>query len=98
MMKAQVDIKMKSFLVITTMTKIIGETPEVLSDKRKKEKKEEKERKEKSLKKKREIERKREKGEKKREKDVQGQTLSICIQFSKRKTKYIGRNAQNLKK
>ena len=38
------------------------------------------------------------KGEKRRENDVQGQLLSISIQFSKRKTKYIGRNAQNLKK
>ena len=36
--------------------------------------------------------RKKEKIEKKREKDVQGQLLSICIQFSKRKTKYIGIN------
>ena len=52
--------------------------------------------------KKREIARKREKKrekERKRErKDVQGQLLSIFIQFSKGKTKYIGRNAQNLKK
>ena len=42
--------------------------------------------------KKREKERK---GEKKREKDVQGQLLTICIQFAKRKTnsRYIGRNA-----
>ena len=52
--------------------------------------------------KKREKEReKREKREKRREKerkDVQGQLLSICIQFAKRKTKYIGRNAQNFKK
>ena len=58
--------------------------------------------KERTREKKREQERKREekreKGEKKREKYVQGQLLSICIQFSKRKTKYIGRNAQNLKK
>ena len=45
--------------------------------------------------KKRDKERKR---EKKREKDDQGKFLSICIQFSKRKTKYIGRNARNLKK
>ena len=43
-------------------------------------------------------EKERRKGEKKREKDVQGQLLSICIQFSKRKTKYIGRNARTLKK
>ena len=36
-----------------------------------------------------EKERKRErKGEKRREKDVHNQLLSICIQFSKRKTKY----------
>ena len=40
---------------------------------------------------------KKEKTKKKREKDVHAQLLSICIQFSKRKTKYIGRNAQNLK-
>ena len=59
MMKAQVDIKMKSFLVITTMTKIIGETPEVRSVKMKpREKKEEEKRKQ---------EKKREKREKKRE-------------------------------
>ena len=46
--------------------------------------------------KKREKERKRErKGEK--EKYVQGQLLSICIQFSKRETRHIGRNARNLK-
>ena len=41
------------------------------------------------------------KTEKRREKektDGQGHSLSIGIQFSKRKTKYIGRNAQNLKK
>ena len=37
-------------------------------------------------------------GEKKRVNDVQGKLLSICIQFAKRKTKFIGRNAQNLKK
>ena len=46
-------------------------------------------------------ERKERKGEQRRakeKKDVQGQLLSICIQFSKRKTEYIGRNAQNLKK
>ena len=48
--------------------------------------------------KKRKIEReKREKREKKREKDIKGQLLLlICIQFSKRKTKYIGRNSRNL--
>ena len=49
----------------------------------------------------RKIEKRREKEkkrEKRREKDVQCQLLSICNQFSKRKTKYIGRNAQNLKK
>ena len=33
-----------------------------------------------------------------KEKYVQGQLISICIQFSKRKTKYIGRNARNFKK
>ena len=46
-------------------------------------------------------ERFREKKKKRREKerkDVQGQLLSICIQFAKRKTKYIGRNARNFKK
>ena len=44
-------------------------------------------------------ERNSEKNKRRREgKDVQGQLSSICIQFSKRKTKYIGRNAQNLKK
>ena len=32
------------------------------------------------------------KGEKKRENGGQGQLLSICFQFSKIKTKYIGRN------
>ena len=50
---------------------------------------------------KREKREKREKernSKKKREKDVQGQLLSICIQFSKGKTKYIGRNARNFKK
>ena len=56
-----------------------GETPEVRSDKRKPREKKE-----------REKERKK---EKRREKDVQGQLLSNCIQFSKRKTKYVGRNA-----
>ena len=47
-------------------------------------------------------EKKREKTEKEREKRreqyVQGNLLSICIQFAKRKIKFIGRNAQNLKK
>ena len=43
------------------------------------------------------IEKEREKRERERKKEVQGQLLSICIQFSKRKTMYIGRNAQNLK-
>ena len=46
----------------------------------------------------RKRERKVRKGQKRREKYVQGQLLSICIQFSKRKTKYIGRNARNFKK
>ena len=55
----------------------------------------EKERKGEKKRKKREKERK---GEKRSEKDVQGQLIAICIQFSKRKTKYIGRNARNLKK
>ena len=48
--------------------------------------------------KKRKIEKKREterKREKRRETDVLGKLLSICIQFAKRKTKYIGRNALN---
>ena len=57
--------------------------------------------KERNLKKKeREKREKERKGEKRREKEkkrerkgVQGQLLSICIQFAKRKTKYIGRNA-----
>ena len=70
-------------------------TKEKKREERKGKKKKEEERK---REKKREKERKREKKEKKRENDVQGQLLSICIQFSKRKTKYIGRNAQNLKK
>ena len=39
-----------------------------------------------------------EKEREKRDKDVQGQLLSICIQFSQRKMKQIGRNARNLKK
>ena len=43
-------------------------------------------------------ERKRErKREKRRENYVQGQILSIFNQFSKRKTEYIGKNAQNFK-
>ena len=53
--------------------------------------------KERNREKKRENREKREKerkGEKKREKDFQGQLLSN----TKRKKKYIGRNAQNLKK
>ena len=44
---------------------------------------------------KREKERKRNKMEKKERKS---QLLSICVQFAKRKTKYIGRNAGNFKK
>ena len=82
-----------------------GETPEVRSDKRKpREKKREKKRKKENTKREREREKerkrekRREKERKRREKDVQGQSLSICIQFAKRKTKYIGRNAQNFKK
>ena len=61
---------------------------------RKREKQKEKERK-------RDKQRKKSKGEKRakqREKDVQDQLLSICIQFLKRKKKNIGRNAQNFKK
>ena len=38
------------------------------------------------------------KRKRRREKDVQGKLLSICIQFAKRKTRYISRNAQNFKK
>ena len=45
----------------------------------------------------REKEREKEEEEKMREKDAQGQLLPICIQFSQRKTKYMGRNAQNIK-
>ena len=48
--------------------------------------------------KKREKKRKRKKNREKEKKDVQGQLLSICIQFTKRKTKHIGRNARNFKK
>ena len=66
------------------------------------EKREKREKEKREIEKTREIQReKREKernGEKKREQDVQGQLSSICIQFLKRKTKYIGRNARNLKK
>ena len=47
------------------------------------------ERKERNREKNREKERKREKREKRIEKDVQGQLLSICIQFSKRKPKIL---------
>ena len=60
---------------------------------RKREKKRDK--REKKREKERESERKR---EKMRENYVQGQLLSIFIQFSKRKTKYIGRSAQNFKR
>ena len=38
-------------------------------------------------------EKRREKERERREKDGPSQLLSICIQFAKRKTKYIGRNA-----
>ena len=44
---------------------------------------------EKNKEKERKREKKREKREKKKVKYVQGQLLSICIQFSKRKTNYI---------
>ena len=47
---------------------------------------------------KREKERNRERKEKRERKDVPGQLLLICIQFSKGKTKYIGRFAQKFKK
>ena len=53
-------------------------------------KKEKKREKREESEKKREIERNREK------KDVQGQLLSICFHFSKRKTKYISRNARKV--
>ena len=46
----------------------------------------------------REKEKTREKKREKERKDGQCQLLSICIQFAKRKTMYIGRNNQNLKK
>ena len=62
---------------------------------RKERKREKKRKKREKREKKREIEGKKIIGEKK---DVQGQLLSICIQFSKTKTEYIGRNAQHLKK
>ena len=66
-----------------------GETPEVRSDKRNPREDRQNHR----------CHRKeKEKREKKREKDVQVQLLSICTQFAKRKTKNIGRNAQNFKK
>ena len=63
-----------------------GELKESIAE-RKREKTREKERE------KIKIERKREKRREKERKDVQGQLLSICFQFSKRKTKCIGRNA-----
>ena len=65
--------------------KMTGETPEVRSDKRKPREKKERE--------KRENERKREKKREKERKNVKGQSFSICIQFAKRKIKYIRRNA-----
>ena len=52
---------------------------------KKREKRENKREEDRNREKKREIEKKK-KGEKRRETDVQGQLLSICIQFSKRKT------------
>ena len=74
---------------------------------RKREKKRGKERKREKTREKREKTRKkrnkkREKGERKERKGEKNMFrvnfLSICLQFSKRKTKYIGRNARNLKK
>ena len=44
------------------------------------------------------IREKERKSKKKREKGRKREKTRICIPFSKRKTKYIGRNAQNLKK
>ena len=70
-----------------------------LKKREKREKKREKERR--SERKERNREKKREKREKRREKErnrCPGQLLSICIQITKRKTKYIGRNARNFKK
>ena len=64
---------------------------------RKEREKREEERKREKREKEEEKKREKEKGEKKRENDVQGQLLSIYIQFSKIKTKYIGRNDRNLK-
>ena len=66
---------------------------------RKREKREKKRIREKREKRERKREKERERGEKLRKRYpldiVQGQLLSICIQFAKRQTKYIGRNAQN---
>ena len=65
-------------------------------ERKRREKEKEKREKERKIVKKKELEKEIEgNGEKK---DVKDQLLSICIQFSKRKTKYIGRNAQNFKK
>ena len=64
------------------------QSKEIINNKRKERKERNRERE-----KERKREKRREKREKRREKDVQGQLLSICIQFAKRKTKYIGRNA-----
>ena len=64
------------------------------SKERKGEKKRKREREKREKERKRERkDRKREKRREKEKKDVKGQLLSICIQFAKRKTKYIGRNA-----
>ena len=92
--------------------KMTVETSEVRSDRKQREERREREKlreierkrekwRERERKRREKGEKKREKREKKREKekkDVQGQLLSICIQFSKRKNKYIGRNAPNFKK
>ena len=76
------------FQISQSVEKMTGETPEVRSDKRLPREDRQNQRYQR-------YHRKRERKEReKREKE----RLSICIQFSKRKTKYIGRNARNLKK
>ena len=67
------------------------------TDQREKEREEERNREKKREKREKQREKER-KGQKKRENNVQGQLLSICNLFSKRKTNYIGINARNLKK
>ena len=73
------------FHEVRAVVKMTGETPEVRSDKRKPREKKEREN-ERKQEKTRETERKKgEKERKKEKKDVQGQLLSNCIQFAKRK-------------